>query len=147
MFHTLTTLVNFGSVRVHVVGLDHAPGAEDFSTLVVSIGGLTADIHHGLDSIRVAHKTRGSIESLRSRENFNALINVARANGKDLDRVSVSKETGHVKIVDSHVSEDPSATLDILEWWWRWIAGAQLNLSIEGVSAQYSHNIIVAYAS
>jgi hypothetical protein len=41
---------------------------------------------------------------------------VARADCKDFNWVGIRKETGHVKIMDRHVSKD-AATLDVLKWW------------------------------
>jgi hypothetical protein len=109
----LTTTVNLGSVGVDVVGLDHSLRSEDLGTLVISERRLTADVNHGLNTIRVANDTRGGIKGLRSLERFNFLVNVARSNGKNINRVGTSKETGHVKIVDSHISENTAATLDV----------------------------------
>mmetsp|Transcript_22198 Transcript_22198/g.44925 ORF Transcript_22198/g.44925 Transcript_22198/m.44925 type:complete len:212 (+) Transcript_22198:274-909(+) len=57
-------LVKLGGVGVDVVGGDHAGGAEDLGPLVVSVGGLAADVDHGLDAVGVADDAGGGVEGL-----------------------------------------------------------------------------------
>ena len=59
-----TASVDLGSVRVNIVGLDHSLGSQYFGTLIVSEGGLTADINHGGNTVGVTNDTSGSIKGL-----------------------------------------------------------------------------------
>lgn len=126
----LTILENLGCVGVNIISLDHTGGSKNLSSLVVSKGRLTADINHGLNTVGVSDKTRSSVEFFRSIQVSDAFVDVARTNGKNINWIVTSQETTHIKIVDSHISEDTTATLDILEGWWRRVTRAQLDLSL-----------------
>jgi hypothetical protein len=124
----LTTSVNLGSVGVNIVSLDHSLCSKNLSTLVVSERRLTADINHGLDTVGVANDTRRCVEGFGSLKRLDLLVNVAGSDGKNVNGVSSSKETRHIKIMDGHVGEDAAASLHVSEGWWRRITGAQLDL-------------------
>ena len=123
-------LVDSGSVGVDIVGLDHSLCSEDFGTLVVSVGRLTADINHGLDTVGVTDKATGRVELFGSTKLLDALVNVARSNGQNVNGVLTGQETGHVQIVDGHVGKDSSTALDVLKGWGRGVTRAKLDLCV-----------------
>jgi hypothetical protein len=109
--------------------LDHSLGSKNLGTLIVSKRGLTAHIDHGLDTSGITDQARRGIKRFRSWQCRNALVNVTRSNGKDINWVSSGKETGHIQIMNGHVGKDTTATFDVSKRRWRGITRAQFDLS------------------
>ena len=121
-------LVDLGRVGVDVVGLDHTLGSQDFGTLIVSKRGLTADIDHGLDASGVSDDAGCGVVFFGTFVVLDFHIDVGRTNSKDINGVGTGQESCHIQIVDGHVGEDATATLDVRRWWSRRITGAQFDL-------------------
>lgn len=129
----LTIFKDLGSVGVDIVSLDHTVGSKNLRSLIISKGGLTADINHRLDTVGVSYQTTGSIEFFRSIQVSDAFVDMARTNGKDINGIITSQETTHVKVMDRHISEDTAASLDILKGWRCGVARAQLDLDSKNI--------------